>query len=110
MITGNTLEMATSNPNAYGNAWASVSAVVGTSYQILGFSGGSSTIGCTIDVLIGGKIRHRYFQSPSGGALSEWWGELGYVTGKNSSVAIHADTFNSVGLHVSANLQYRVVL
>lgn len=110
MIDAGVAELATGNIAALGNAWASVSAAVDTKYQILGISGGCSSVSCTIDLEIDGKIRQRYFTHASGGAVSEWWGELGPIAGANSSIAVHTDTSASQAHHCSANLMYRVVL
>lgn len=107
MIEQNVIQFETSKSAiALGNAWASLSA--GTTRQIIGFSGGASAAGSTVRLFIGKILKYTQFQSPSGGAVQEWFGILGPVT--TSSIAVNTRTFNSNAQHCSANLLYRIVL
>lgn len=107
---GNKIIPVTGNTAALGNAWASVSASATNPYQVIGFSGGCSSVSGTVDFLIDDKIKLRYFTSASSPAIDQYFGELGPVTGTNSSIAVHTDTIASTPHHCFANLLYRIVL
>lgn len=109
MIHGNVATRVSSSAAASGVAWASVAASAGKSYQLLGFSGGSSMLACDVTVLFGSNTKLRYF-AHSNSTISEWFGDLGPVTGTSESLVVKANSPGSTGKKPYANLFYRVVL
>lgn len=111
-MQGNTIWFETSATSAaLGNAWASLPALATAASnprQIVGFSGGASAAGSTLKLLIGGVAQYYQYTSPSGGAVQEWFGEMGPIT--YSSIAVNCRTFASNAQHCSANLMWRIVM
>ena len=94
-----------------GNAWASVAAASGVSYQLTSISGGCSSHGGAVSVLFGGveKLRWSVGGDRSGSAISEQYGLDGPITGANQSLVVRT-TSQPGGQSCYANMLYRIML
>jgi len=95
--------------DALGNAWVSVAASADKAYQLVAFSGGSSLIACTVDVLAGGTSIWKEFAA-SGHPASQVFQTDGPVTGTNQTLAVRTQVTGSNAKGCTANLLYRIVL
>ena len=98
-----------SSITALGNAWASVSAANGVTYQVLGFSGGASLNSSSVQLLFGVTRKWMGFAA-SGHPVSEHWGNLGLLSATKESVAVRTQVAGNAANTCSANLLYRIVL
>lgn len=109
IIFGNIATRVSSSALASGVAWASVAAAQGTSYQLLGFSGGETAMACVTRVYFGSNPKFRYY-TRSGAPVNEWFGDLGPITTSGEALVVRTNTPGSTGGQPFANLLYRVVL
>ena len=93
-----------------GNAWASVAAAAGISYQLVYLSGGASSHGATVSVLFGTteQLRFPVAGNRSGSAVSEMFGLDGPITGTNQPLIIRTTT-QPGGQSCYANILYRIM-
>jgi len=94
-----------------GNAWASVAAAQGISYQLVSIAGGCSSHGGAVSVLFGGteQLRWSVGGDRSGSAVSEQYGLDGPITAPNQSLVVRT-TSQPGGQSCYSNFLYRIML